>query len=157
MIQAKQKQRWVGSEAPAVRVKMVNGEEKVIGMMAEKIQLFIFLPFSDSLTQEISDLIKKYQDKALIYTISSQPLHIVIDQAYSTTDFYKLSLKYGVNIDETQCAKAIFIINKEGEIVYKDILNNPKEDFVSFDLEKPLLDAINFKQKGHTHENWMGV
>jgi thiol peroxidase len=54
-------------------------------------------------------------------------------------------------------AKSIFIIDKEGLIKYKEIPSNIE---TSFDLEKfktMLLEVVNFKQKGHTHENWMGV
>jgi len=153
----KQKQRPVGSEAPAVRVKMLNGEEKIIGMMAEKVQVMITLPFGDSLSDAVADIIKKHQDKARIYILSSNTLLNVIDEAQSSTNFYDFTFKYGVNIDETLCKKAVFIVNKDGEIVYREVLDNPSDDFDSETLDKALDEAIKFKKKGHTHEEWMSV
>jgi len=153
----KQKQRLVGSEAPAVRIKMLNSEEKIIGMMAEKVQVMITLPFGDSLSDAVADIIKKHQDKAFIYTLSPNTLLNVIDEAQSSTDFYNFTFKYGVNVDETLCHKAVFIVNKDGEIVYREVLDNPSDDFESETLDKALDEAIQFKKKGHTHEEWMSV
>ncbi|MCH9740483.1 MAG: hypothetical protein K0U38_06545 [Epsilonproteobacteria bacterium] len=153
----KQKQRLVGNEAPAVKLKMLNGEEKIIGMMAEKVQVMIILPFSDSLSDAVTDIIKKHQDKAFIYIISANALDNVVDEAQSSTDFYHFSFKYGVNVDETLCHKAVFIVNKDGEIVFRDLLNDPKDDFDVSSLDKALDEAIKFKKKGHTHEEWMSV
>ena len=153
----KQKQRLVGSEAPAVKLQMLNGQEKIIGMMAQKVQMIIFLPFTNSLSDAVSKIINAYTNKAFIYTISANPLTIEVDPAQSSTDFQKLSFKYGVNVDETLCAKAVFIVNKDGEIVFKDVLNDPSSDFDHEILEKALAEAIKFKKKGHTHEEWMSV
>jgi len=152
-----QKQRLIGSEAPAIRLKMLNGEEKIIGMMAEKVQVMITLPFSDSLSGTVANIITKHQEKAFIYTIASNPLTTAIDEAQSSTDFYNFTFKYGVNVDETLCKKAVFIVNKDGEIVYREVLDDPSDDFNSEILDKALDEAIKFKKKGHTHETWMSV
>lgn len=153
----KQKQRLVGSEAPAIRLKMLNGEEKIIGMMAEKVQVMITLPFSDSLNDTLVEVIKKHQDNAFIYTISPNTLLNVINEAQSSIDFYDFTFKYGVNIDESLCHKAVFIVNKDGEIVYREVVDNPSYDFNTERLDKALDEAIKFKKKGHTHEEWMSV
>lgn len=82
------RQRAVGSEAPAVKLKLKSGEDKVIGMMADKIQL--------------------------ICTLSHEPSDELVE-----------------------------IITEENR---------------NFDLEgfkKALDEAVNFKRKGHVHENWM--
>ena len=153
----KQKQRLIGSEAPAIRLKMLNGEEKIIGMMAEKVQVMISLPFSDSLSDALAEIIKKHQDKAFIYTISPNTLLNTINEAQSSIDFYDFTFKYGVNIDESLCHKAVFIVNKDGEIVYREVVDNPSYDFNTESLNKALDEAIKFKKKGHTHEEWMSV
>ena len=57
-----------------VLIKMANGEEKVIGMMADKVQVMITLPFANSLSAHLKSVIEKYQEKAFIYLISSQTL-----------------------------------------------------------------------------------
>ena len=83
------KDRVVGGEAPAILVKMLDGESKVIGMMADKVQVMITLPYKDSLSDELKTIIEKYQEKALIYIISSQPLDNTPNNENSSVDFYE--------------------------------------------------------------------
>jgi thiol peroxidase len=109
------------------------------------------------LSGTVANIITKHQEKAFIYTIASNPLTTAIDEAQSSTDFYNFTFKYGVNIDETLCKKAVFIVNKDGEIVYREVLDDPSDDFDSEILDKALDEAIKFKKKGHTHETWMSV
>jgi thiol peroxidase len=156
-ITLQKKQRKVGSEAPALRVKMLNGETKVIGMMADKVQVFITLPYCDSLSDELENIINRYTQKALIYIISSQKLDKNVQESMSSTQFNDMSLKMGVNVNEQLCAKSVFIINKEGEIVYKEITCDLNSEFDLGAFDSALDEAVRFKKKGHTHENWMGV
>lgn len=59
------KERKIGSEAPAISLKMNSGEEKVIGMMATKVQVIITLPFSTSLSDAMQEIINILQIKPL--------------------------------------------------------------------------------------------
>ncbi len=150
------KDRAIGTEAPAIRVKMDDGETKVIGMMADKIQVFITIPNEESLTSELESILTKHT-KALIYIISANPITKSLDNIDTSSDFKDFSLKMGVNVDDTLCAKSIFIINKDGEIEYKEIVPNLTDEFNLIQFDESLDKAIKFKKKGHTHENWMGV
>jgi len=150
------KDRAIGTEAPAIRVKMDDGETKVIGMMADKIQVFITMPNEESLTSELESILTKHT-KALIYIISANPITKSLDNIDTSSDFKDFSLKMGVNVDDTLCAKSIFIINKDGEIEYKEIVPNLTDEFNLIQFDESLDKAIKFKKKGHTHENWMGV
>jgi thiol peroxidase len=151
------KERFIGGEAPAVLIKMLNGESKVIGMMADKVQVMITLPYKDSFSDSLKTIIEKYQEKAFIYLISSEPLKNSFNKETSSVDFYEFSLKFGVNVDKTLCAKSIFIINKDGEFVYKEIVPNLVDEFELANFDDALNKAIKFRKKGHVHENWMGV
>jgi len=151
------KARQLGSEAPALRVKMLNGETKVIGMMADKVQVLVSLPYTNSMSDTLESIINKHKEKSLIYTISSQPLDKNVDDSFSSIEFKDYSLKMGVYVNDQACAKSIFIINKDGEIVYKQILKTLDSEFDTELFDKSLDEAIKFKKKGHTHENWMGV
>lgn len=151
------KQRKLDDEAPAIRIKMLDGKAKVIGMMAHKVQVFITLPYQNSLSDELEKIIKKYQERSLIYLISSSKLDKETDLSNSSIEFKNLAMKMGVYIDETLCAKSIFIINKDGQIVYMDILENLKDEFDLKKFDTALNQAIKFKKSGHTHENWMGA
>jgi thioredoxin-dependent peroxiredoxin len=148
--------RAVGSEAPALRVTMNNGEVKVIGMMADKVQVFVSVPYKNGLSDKMVEIINKHKEKSLIYVISSEALDDSLDVDIST-DFKDFSLKMGLNINDTLCAKSVFIINKDGEFIYKEILDTLDGEFDTDAFDTALNEAIKFKKKGHTHENWMGV
>ncbi len=156
-ITLQKKQRALKSEAPALRVTMLDGETKVIGMMADKVQVMISLPYSNSMSDSLENIINKHKEKSLIYTISSESLDKNVDPTFSSTSFTDYAMKMGVYVNDTVCAKSIFIINKDGEIVYKEILKTLEEEFDLELFDTSLDEAIKFKKKGHTHENWMGV
>lgn len=151
------KERKVGSEAPACRVTMLDGETRVIGMMAPKVQVMVTLANSFDLNAALLGILTKYKERANIYIISASELDNEFDPAATSYDFKDFTLKYGVNIDDAKCAKSLFIIDKEGEILYKEVLATLMDEFELQKFESELEAAINFKKKGHVHENWMGV
>lgn len=151
------KERKIGSEAPAFSVLMLNGETKVIGMMATQVQVMITLPLSDSLSAGLQEVIKKYSANSFIYILSCVTLDTVLNDANMTTDFSEFAKKFGVYVDETMCAKSIFIVNKDGNVVYKQITNDIADEFDLQDFDAKLNEAIHFKKKGHAHENWMST
>ncbi len=55
------------------------------------------------------------------------------------------------------CAKSIFIIDKEGNVFYKQITDNIESAFDLNDFDVKLNETISFKKKGDVHENWMGA
>ena len=150
-------ERKMGSEAPAISLTMRSGESKVIGMLATKVQVMITLPYHDSLSPALFEITQKYHEQAFIYFISPEPLDQAINPACTSVDFEELTKKFGVYIDETLCAKSIFIINKDGQFVYKEITSDVEDAFDLEMFETKLDEAIHFKKKGHVHENWMGA
>lgn len=151
------KERKIGSEAPAISVKMLNGEIKVIGMMATKVQVMISVPYSHSLSTNLQELILRYQDQVFIYVIGSMTPARVINPACTSVDFADFAKKFGVYIDEHLCAKSLFIINQDGHVVYTQITPDIEDVFDLETFETKLDEAIHFKKKGHVHENWMGA
>ena len=156
-VELQKKERKVGSEAPAVRVKMLNGETKVIGMMAPKVQAMVTLPKSESLSDELEEIINKHKEKSIIYIVSSQELEKSVDETTSSIEFKNFATKFGVLATDEYCAKSVFVIDKEGEILYKEIVGDLESEFDISSFDTALGDAISFKREGHTHENWMGV
>ena len=157
--------RKVEGEAPAVRVKMQNGETKVIGMLADKIQVMITLPCIKSYNNGLHNILQNFLSKITCYIItkSGEKNLQKVQSAYSidkgsiSNDFLEFSLKYGININEELLAKSIFIIDKEGIIKYTQIPLNIESSFDLEEFRTKLEELVNFKQKGHTHENWMGA
>ena len=142
-----------------------NGESKVIGMMAPKIQIMLSSPNIKDYNNGLHDVLKKFESKILVYIITNSSSSDIkkittvfgLDEGNISNDFSKFSLKFGVNLSETLIAKSVFIIDKEGVIKYKEIPSNAEYKLNLDEFETSLEEVINFKVKGHTHENWMGV
>ena len=159
------KERKVGGEAPAVRIKMLNNETKVIGMMAPKTQVMISLLDVEVFSQALLDILEQYRHKIIFYVVTSNS-HEKLEKVVSafgllaenaSYDYKEFASKFGLNMEDEHIANALFIINKEGEITYIQI---PKTIEEPLDLERfksHLHETVSQKQKGHTHENWMDV
>lgn len=159
------KDRNVEGEAPAVRVKMLNDETKVIGLMAPSVQVMITLNDVNKYNADLHEVITTTKRKVNAYIITTSELEQIediaekfaLDKAFISNDFKDFSLKFGVNINDSMVANSIFVIDKEGVIKYKEIPSDLDDDFKIEDFSITLNEVVNFKPKGHTHENWMGV
>ena len=159
------KERNVEGEAPAVRVKMLDNETKVIGLMAPAVQVMVTLNDVSKYTLALHEVITTTKKKVNAYIITTSlnedmekiAEEFSIDKGTISNDFKDFSLKFGVNIDDTMIANSIFVIDKEGIIKYKEIPADLENDFNLEDFSTTLNETVNFKPKGHTHENWMGV
>ncbi|WP_419770962.1 MAG: hypothetical protein ACNI3C_04000 [Candidatus Marinarcus sp.] len=158
------KERHVGGEAPAVRIKMLNEETKVIGMLAPQIQVMITLTRVEDFSPMLQDIMEEYKEKTVSYLITSSPTSQLnetvkqfdLDKGFVSNEFLEFASKFGLNMKDSFIAKSIFIINKEGEIVYKQLLDKCESLYDLEEFKAALHEAIHTKQKGHTHENWMG-
>ena len=159
------KERNIEGEAPAVRVKMADNETKVIGLMAPAVQVMITLNDVNKYNSDLHEVITTTKRKVNAYIITTSDAEQIedvvekfaLDKGFISNDFKDFSLKFGVNIDDSMIANSIFIIDKEGVIKYKEIPTDLEEDFKIEDFSITLNETVNFKPKGHTHENWMGV
>ena len=159
------KDRTIESEAPAIRVKMFNDETKVIGMMAPSIQVMITLNNIKDYSEKLDEILKENPYKIIAYIITASMNEEIkeivktygINEGFISNEFKDFSLKFGININETLIANSLFIIDKEGVIKYKQIPSTLENSFDFDDFKENLEETINFKPKGHTHENWMGV
>ncbi len=159
------KDRNVEGEAPAVRVKMLNGETKVIGLMAPAVQVMITLNDVNKYNSDLHEVVTTTKRKVNAYIITTSEQEQIediaekfaLDKAFISNDFKDFSLKFGVNINDSMVANSIFVIDKEGVIKYKEIPSDLDDDFKIEDFSITLNEVVNFKPKGHTHENWMGV
>lgn len=159
------KDRKIEGEAPAVRVKMINDEVKVIGLMAPSVQVMITLNDINKYSSLLDTAINTTKRKVNAYIITASKdeqiediaERFAIDKSFISNDFKNFSLKFGVNIDDSMIANSLFVIDKEGVIKYKEIPNDLESDFNIEEFALTLNEIVNFKPKGHTHENWMGV
>ncbi len=159
------KDRKVEGEAPAVRVKMTNDEVKVIGLMAPAVQVMITLNDVNKYNADMHEVITTTKRKVNAYIVTTSTGEEIedvaekfaLDKSFISNDFKDFSLKFGVNIDDSMVANSIFVIDKEGVIKYKEIPTDLEDDFKIEDFSITLNEVVNFKPKGHTHENWMGV
>ena len=144
---------------------MLNGETLVIGLMAPAVQVMVTLNDVNKYNSALHEVItttKKKVNAYVITTSSNEEMEKIseefsIDKATISNDFKDFTLKFGVNIDDSMIANSIFVIDKEGIIKYKEIPTDLENDFNIEDFSLILNETVNFKPKGHTHENWMGV
>ena len=100
------KERNVEGEAPAVRVKMLDNETKVIGLMAPAVQVMVTLNDVSKYTLALHEVItntKKKVNAYIITTSSNEDMEKIaeefsIDKGTISNDFKDFSLKFGVNI-----------------------------------------------------------
>ena len=72
-----------------------------------------------------------------------------------------MSKKYGLLISEgklkERLARAVFVIDRDGRIVYKEVVPEIVDE-VDYDAcIEAVRNTLNIRKKGHTHESWMSV
>ena len=168
------KEQSVGKEAPAARITRLDGSQNVIGMIAPTVQLLIAIP---SLKTEVcslgakkfNDLIKEFP-KLTTYMITTDDPEFVqeyaekesIDGAELVIDSNRnFAKKYGLLISEgklkDRLARAVYVIDREGVIVYKELVSEIVDE-VDYDAcIEALRNTLKIRKKGHTHEAWMSL
>lgn len=159
------KLRKIGAEAPAVRLQMLNEETKIIGMMAPKTQIIIALPNIKDFNNGLFDILKAYKEKSIVYVITTSNENDIdkvndmfnLHKGFISTQIQDFAPKFGLHMNESLLAKGLFIIDKEGIFKYVEVPLKVESPFNLQSFEIALDETINFKQKGHVHENWMGA
>ncbi|MCH9812923.1 MAG: redoxin family protein [Epsilonproteobacteria bacterium] len=168
------KEKKVGAEAPAAKVKTIQGKQDVIGMIAPTAQLLIAIP---SLKTEVCSLgAKKFNDLIAEFK-KLKTIMITTDDETFVTDFIErekidnaeividqerqFAKKYGLLISEgklkDRLARAVFLVDGEGVIAYKELVSEIVDE-VDYDAcIQAVQNLLSEKKKGHTHENWMSV
>ncbi len=168
------KEVLLGKEAPAARITKLDGTQNVIGMIAPNTQLLISIP---SLKTEVcslgakkfNELVKQFKKLDTIM-ITTDDLEFVkeyvdkecIDSAEIVIDKDRnFAKKFGLLITEgklkDRLARAVFVIDREGEVAYKELVPEIVDE-VNYDACIEAIEKIvSEKKTGHTHENWMSV
>ena len=168
------KQMTIWREAPAARVTLLDGTPNVIGMIAPTAQLLIAIP---SLKTEVcslgaktfNELIRRF-DKLKTVMVTTDDIDFVrdyveregIDRSEMVIDTSReFAKKYGILISEgklkDRLARAVFVIDREGLISYLEIVPEITDEVDYSRCIEAVEKAVNIKQKGHEHENWMGA
>lgn len=167
------KQRKVGAEAPSARVFTAETSELIIGMMAENVQLLVpVYSLNDEDSKKIVTTIEtNFKDtKKLNYVVVVKNSFDEIEKFKQENSIEKAIIaqdkngdfakRFGVGLDgesySQNLANGIFIIDKEAELKAVEYFVNI-DDAKLNELCALTTETVNFKQKGHTHENWMGV
>jgi thiol peroxidase len=168
------KERKVGKEAPAAKVRTLDAEETVIGMIAPETQLLIAIP---SLKTEVCSLGAKKFNTLLAGIKKLKTVMVTTDDDDFLREYVQnegienatvvidtngeFATKFGLRIGEGKLkgrlARACFVIDKEGMIVYKEIVPEITDEIDYDRCMEAVTACVNFKSKGHAHENWMRV
>lgn len=164
------KQRIVKSEAPSVKVFVTDNTPSIIGMMAENVQLLVSIYTLEESQDFLVFLDNALEDEKLNFYVISKESFETIENFTCKNQFKKIQIaqdskgdfakKFGVGLEaegfENNLAYGAFVIDKEGEFKYVSYFLKPSEKESSILVEKTK-ESINFKLKGHVHENWMGA
>lgn len=167
------KKRNVGAEAPSARVFKTNTQEFIIGMMAQNVQLLVshFSLHNKSSKQIINDFEAHFKENTKLNLI------VVVNNSFEEIEDFKqkntiektiitqdkngdFAKRFGVGLYgdyyKENLANGVFLIDKEAQLKYVnyffDIENSQLEE-----IFKTTQETIDFKPKGHAHENWMGA
>ncbi|MEA3497732.1 MAG: redoxin domain-containing protein [Campylobacterota bacterium] len=166
------KKRFKGGEAPSAKVYSYDDQEMIIGMIAVNVQLLVSLYSLDE--QNCKDIINKFEMN--FKDESKLNINVVVKNSFEDIKNFNLenkivkieilqdtkssfSQKFGVLLKDDKyvnnMANGLFLIDKEGEIKYAEYFDSLDESQLD-KLISIVKDVINFKPKGHVHENWMG-
>jgi thiol peroxidase len=167
------KQRKVGGEAPSARVFAAQNDEMIIGMMAVNVQLLVSV---FSLKDENSKIfINTLEEK--FKTTKKLNLIILVKNSFEdittfqeTNNITKTEIaqdtngdfakRFGVDLEsenyQENLGNAAFVIDKEAELKYVSYPLTFEANQID-EIYNITIQTVNFKEKGHSHENWMGV
>ncbi len=162
-----------GREAPAARVKKLDGNDDVIGMLAPEIQLLITLDSLDSdfgvdCYKNVSELSKKYKNVKTVFVL---PKESFIDEQLRHEDIVgkfqivfdndnQFAKKFGIGFKnealKNHLPTTVTIIELEGKIYYREVV----KECTAVPCYKSIENNINAiidgqKKSSHSHEDWM--
>ncbi|NPA51417.1 MAG: thiol peroxidase [Aquificae bacterium] len=146
----------VGDSAPVAKVVLTDLSEKDIGGAKDKVQLIITVPSLDTPvceteTKKFNELVKGFDVDVTVVSMDLPFAEKRFCESFSIEDIdigsdfrYKDLEKYGVLIGEGALkgllARAVFIVDKEGKVAYKqlvpEITQEPDYDDVLETLKK---------------------
>jgi len=167
------KQRKLGGEAPSSRVFKSTNDEFIIGMMAENVQLLVsvYSLNEDASKDIVIALENKFKEtKKLNFVVVVNNSFDDIESFKTTNNITKAVItqdkngdfakRFGVGLEGVEYAEkianSIFVIDKEAELKYVEYFLSLDENKLN-EIYDITMENVNFKQKGHSHENWMGV
>lgn len=116
--------------SPFIKLKMFDEREKILGLVKDKIQVVIGLPniadFSNELKKTINTFSKNTE--CFIITSSEKDSTSKIVDEYNLSkesvslDFKKFARTFNLANEENNMEKSLMIIDKNCQIVHKDIL-----------------------------------
>lgn len=116
--------------SPFLKVKMLDNQEKTLGLVKNKVQVVMSLPNISNFTNELKTTINTF-DKSIecfIITASEEKSTNRIIKEYELSksivslDFKNFATTFNLNSKENGLKKSLMIINENCQIVYKDIL-----------------------------------
>lgn len=156
-----------GGEAPAAKVYDIGANEQIVGMIAVNIQLIVSLKsLEDSYCVEalkaLDSAFANTQKLSLSVVVgATEEIKAFAEQnqlqkagLYSDKDG-SFAKRFGVAFEDGNFCNAFFIVDKEGELKLAKYIAKDETSLDIADVIETTNDWINYKPKGHVHENWM--
>ncbi|MFW6307194.1 MAG: hypothetical protein ACOC08_00975 [Campylobacterales bacterium] len=152
----------INDEAPAIRVKEVDGSDNVIGMAAPKLQLIVTVETMEEGAKKelISHIINNYQEHPKVQLIMVKSGECDSTECKSK-DYFRVVYdsqntfigKYFKSIAE-HFKGGLVLIDLEGSILYIAEFTDGLQGCIQR-LDSVVTEASKEKKGSHNHENWM--
>jgi hypothetical protein len=116
--------------SPILKVKMYDEQEKVLGLVKDKVQVVISLPDICDFSSELNQTMKTVSNKEECYIVTSSPKESVskvieqydLSKSSISLDFKNFAKAFDLSTPQNNLKKSLMIIDKNCQIVHKDIL-----------------------------------
>ena len=115
---------------PFTSIKMLNETTKLIGMPKLNAQIIITLPNIEEFNEQIKNSIHCSKNDIECFIITSSPRNEIeniikefkLDESIISNDFKSFAKTFSLNNKENQLIKSLIMINKDCQIIHKEIL-----------------------------------
>ncbi|WP_294967150.1 hypothetical protein [Sulfurimonas sp.] len=116
--------------SPFIKVKMFDEQEKVLGLVKDKVQVVITLPNITDFSTDLHKTMKKFSKKDECYIVTSSPKESVskvieqydLSKSFISLDFKNFAKVFNLKSEEDDLKKSLMIIDRNCKIVHRDIL-----------------------------------
>ena len=118
------------SMSPIMKLRMLNKEKKIVGIVNNRVQVLITLPNLRDFSDELKNTISIFSKKTECFIITSSEIEAVdevsskyeLSKSFISLDFKNFNQVFNQSDDLSKFQKSLIIIDKNCQIRHKDIL-----------------------------------
>lgn len=113
-----------------IKLKMLDKQEKIIGLVEDKIQVVVSLPDISDFSKNLKKTMETFSETSECFIVTSSEEELTnkiieeyeLSKSFISVDFENFATLFNLNNKENELQKSLMIIDKSCQIVHKDIL-----------------------------------